>query len=107
MPAPPPSGLWGAFTDVLFRSHYVMFVSGVQVVSGILLLTNQYAPLALVTLAAVLANILVFHVTMMPAGLPAALIVTLLWVIVALPMREHFAPLFARTAHVPEHQDPA
>ncbi|HWT05082.1 MAG TPA: hypothetical protein VN224_04950, partial [Xanthomonadales bacterium] len=52
----------------------------------------------IVTLAAVLANILVFHATMLPSGFPLAIVATVLWFIVALPLRAHFAPLFARHA---------
>ena len=96
IPAPPPTGLAAAFTNVLFASHYSIFVFGVQVIAGAMLLTNQFVLLALAVLAPVLANILVFHVTMLLSGLPPALFVTLLWIIVFLPLRSHFAPLFAR-----------
>jgi hypothetical protein len=80
----------------MWVSHYTWFVSGVQVLAGLALLTNQYVPLAIVVLAAVLSNILVFHITMMPQGLPLPIAVTILWFIVAWPLRGYFAPLFAR-----------
>ncbi len=102
IPAPPIPGTAGAFLGALTTSHYVFFVSGVQVIAGVLLLTNQYVPLALVLLGAVIANILVFHATMMPAGLPLPILVTVLWVVVALSVRPHFAPLFARKAIPPD-----
>ena len=95
---PPVAGLAGAFQDVYFRSHYVLFVDGVQFIAGLMLLGNRFVPLALVTLAAVIANILVFHITMMPMGLPPALVVAALWFIVAWPLRSHFAPLFVAKA---------
>lgn len=94
-PPPMPPGLAGTFQDVFFQSHWVLFVDSVEFVAGSLLLANRYLPLALTLLAAVIANILVFHITMQPAGLPVALIVTLLWTVVALPFRSSFAPLFA------------
>lgn len=97
-PPPAPPGLAGTFQDVFFRSHWVLFVDGVELIAGILLLANRFVPLALALLAAVIANILVFHITMMPAGLPVALFVALLWVIVALQFRSTFAPLFAHKA---------
>ena len=78
------------------ESHYFYLVMGVQVIAGLMLLTNQYVPLALVTLAAELANILNFHITMNPSGLPIPLFTTLLWFIVAWSMRRQFAPLLAR-----------
>jgi putative oxidoreductase len=98
MPAPPISGLPGQFSGALVASHYMLFVSGVQVVAGALLLSNQYVPLAIVLLAPVLANILVFHLTMMPSTVAPGLVATLLWFVVALPLRAHFAPIFVRQA---------
>lgn len=106
-PAPPP-GLAGAFQDVFFRSRWVLFVDGVEALAGALLLANRYVPLALAALAAVIANITVFHLTMAPAGLPIAAVVAILWAILAYRHRTSFAPLFdqrpsssrpARAAH--------
>ena len=98
IPSPPLSGNVATFMGVLLASHYYVLIFGVQVIAGALLLTNQYVPLALVALAAVLANILTFHIAMQPAGLPIALVATILWFVVALPLRSHFAPLLARKA---------
>jgi len=94
-PAQPP-GLAGEFQDVFFRSYWVLFVDGVEFIAGIFLLSNRYVPLALALLAAVIANIIVFHVTMMPMGLPVAAIVAALWVILATRYRSSFAPLFVQ-----------
>jgi uncharacterized membrane protein YphA (DoxX/SURF4 family) len=94
-PAQPP-GLAGQFQDVFFRSYWVLFVDGVELVTGLLLLSNRFVPLALVALAAVIANIIVFHLTMAPLGLPVAAIVAALWVIVATRHRASFAPLFVQ-----------
>ncbi len=94
-PAAPP-GLAGQFQDVFFRSYWVLFVDGVELIAGLLLLTNRYVPLALVVLAAVIANIIVFHVTMAPLGLPVAAVVAALWATVATRYRSSFAPLFVQ-----------
>jgi putative oxidoreductase len=96
MHPPPLSGNIGAWNGAMFASHYMWFTSGVQVIAGVMLLTNQYVPLALVVLGAVLANILVIHITMYPPGLPLALVTTLIWVVASWPLRSHFAQLFAR-----------
>lgn len=95
-PPPLPPGLAGEFQDVFFRSRWVLLVDGVELLAGLLLLSNRYVPLALTLLGAVIANILTFHITMMPAGLPVALFVTVVWAIAALPFRSSFAPLFAQ-----------
>ena len=97
-PPPPPPGLAGAFQDVFFKSGWVLFVDSVELLSGLMLLSNRFVPVALTALAAVIANILVFHITMMPAGLPPALVVVTLWTLVALRFRALFAPLFVQNA---------
>ena len=89
-----PSGLAGSFLGSLMQSHYVYFVSGIQVIAGILLLVDRYVPLALVLLGAEIANILVFHLTMNLAGIPPAIVVAILWAIVAWRFRASLAPLF-------------
>ncbi len=100
IPPPPASSIpadAGAFMTVMMHSHYFTFTSGAQVLAGALLLLDQYVPLALILLAAIIANILTFHITMMPSTLfPMPIFVTVLWFLTAWPLREHFAPLLAR-----------
>lgn len=96
IPVPPGMpAMVTAFNGVMFASHYMAFVGAVQLLAGLALLANRYVPLALVALAAVLANILAFHVTMMPATILPALVATALWFLVAWPLRATFAPLLA------------
>jgi putative oxidoreductase len=95
-PPPAPPGLAGTFQDVFFQSRWVLFVDGVELLAGILLLANRYVPLALTLLGAVISNILVFHITMAPSGLPVPLVVVTLWATVASRYRASFAPLFSR-----------
>ena len=98
MHAPLPPGLAGTFLTTLVVSHFVYFVSGVQVIAGALLLVNQFVPLALALLAPVLYNILAFHITMQPSGLPPGLIASILWLILVWRLRDYFAPLFVQKA---------
>jgi len=100
---PPPHipGNAGAFSGAMMSSHYVYLTSAAQILPGVALLLNQYVPLALVILAAVIVNILTFHITMWPQALvPFPVLVSILWFVVAWPLRAHFAPLFARKAEV-------
>ncbi len=92
IPAPPLSGLAGEFTHALLASRYVYLVSGVQVIAGFLLLANQFVPLALVLLGPVIVNIIVFHLSMQPSGLPPGLVVMVLWLILAYRYRALFLP---------------
>jgi putative oxidoreductase len=90
---PPTPGLAGEFQKVFFASHWVLFVDAVQLIAGLLLLANRFVPLALMALAAVLANILVFHITMMPSGIVPGLVLTFCWLLVAQRHRAVLRPL--------------
>lgn len=91
---PTPTGPMGQFTGALFVTHYIQIVGIFQVVPAILLLINRYVPLALTLLGPVIVNILITHILMAPSGLPIALLVTLLWLLVAYRNRAAFLPLF-------------
>jgi putative oxidoreductase len=93
---PPPGPATDFFNAVFVESHYYILPFGVQLICGLLLLSNQYVSLALVALAAVLANILAFHITMAPASIPPAIFVTILWFLACWPIRSEFATLLAR-----------
>jgi hypothetical protein len=68
------------------------------VISAVLLLANQFVPLALVLLGPVLVNVLLFHILMQPKAIGLGGFGTLLWLLVAYRVRGAFAPLFeART----------
>lgn len=95
IPMPPPTGLAGQFMGAIFMSGYWVVIFAVQTIGGLLLLINRYVPLALVLLGPVIVNILNFHVCMAPAGLPMAVIVTALWVIVAMWNKKHLAGILA------------
>ncbi len=98
IPAPPMTGVAGTFIGALISSHYILFVCTFQVVGGALLLINQFEPLALVLLAPVIVNILIYHVTMQPSGIVPGLFAAILWAILAYRLRAYFAPLFVRKA---------
>ena len=93
IPQPPPTGLALQFFIAVSSSHFMVAVFGVQVIAGVLLLLNRYVPLALTLLAAMLFNILNFHITMAPAGIGLALFVTALWFVVAVSVRSAFASI--------------
>ncbi|HTU50949.1 MAG TPA: hypothetical protein VMF56_10160 [Acidobacteriaceae bacterium] len=98
MHAPLPPGMAGTFLTTLVASHFLYFVSSIQVIAGLLLLINQFVPLALALLAPVLYNILAFHITMQPSGLPPGLIASILWLILVWRLRDYFTPLFVQKA---------
>jgi putative oxidoreductase len=93
IPMPPPSGTAGDFMMSLYVSHYLVIVFLLQLIPAVLLLINRFVPLALTLLAPVIVNILCFHALMEPGGLPLAIFVVVLWILVALGVRSAFAGL--------------
>ena len=104
MPMGPVPPLAGQFAGALIQSHYMAVVQTLEIVSGLLLVTNSYALLATTVLAPVIVNILLFHMFMAPAGLPVAALVTALWVVTAYPYRALLSPLFQRRFDAEERE---
>ena len=93
---PMPTGLAGQFVTALFQSHYVLVVSALQVAGGALLLVNRYVPLGLTILGPIIFNILCYHLLLFHMGLSIAIVVAILWGIVAVYHRRSFAGLFVQ-----------
>ena len=98
LPSPPIPGPAGQFMGAIFVSHYYVAIFALQFIGGVLLLVNRYVPLGLVILGPILVNILLFHITMAPSGLPMALVTTLLWCVVFYSVRSAFAGILAAKA---------
>ncbi len=96
MPMGPVPALAGQFAAALIQSHFMVVVLTLEILSGLLLVTNNYGLLATTFIAPVIVNILLFHIFMAPAGLPVAAFVTALWVVNAYPYRALLSPLFQR-----------
>jgi hypothetical protein len=84
--APLPEGLAGQFLSVFFQSHWLLAVSAVQLVGGLLLLVNRYVPLALTLLGSVIVNIILYHALISPVMWQPAALVTILWFFFVLPV---------------------
>jgi len=91
--APPPEGAARDFMTALFVSHYLYVVGALQVVGGLLLFTGRWTPLGLTLVGPVIMNIVCFHALMAPAGLPMAIVVSLLALFLLWRYREHFSGL--------------
>jgi putative oxidoreductase len=94
---PLPPGPMANFSTAMAESHYGVVVGLCQAVPAILLLINRYVPLALTVLAAEIGNIITFHITMQLSGLPMALVVAILWLLVFLRVKSSFAGIFEPT----------
>jgi len=96
--APLPEGLAGQFLSVFFQSHWLLAVSAVQLVGGLLLLVNRYVPLALTLLGSVIVNIILYHALINPVMWQPAALVTILWFFLFYRYRANFAGLFVQKA---------
>ena len=85
-PVPEMEGQAGAFITALMTSGYMYVIAIVQILGGLcLLLGARFVPLGLTLLGPVIVNIVLFHVFLLPQGMPhaivdAALALFLLWI---------------------------
>jgi uncharacterized membrane protein YphA (DoxX/SURF4 family) len=87
------------FFGALFRSRYsIPLLGATQVIAGALLLLGVAVPFALALIAPVIVNIFLFHLFLAPGGLPLAVIVVALELVLAWMYRAAFAPLFSAAA---------
>jgi putative oxidoreductase len=98
LPAQLPPGLAGQFAGAMFQSHYMHFVSAIQVISGALLLVNRYVPFALAILGPVIVNILLFHFLLLPIGWQPGVLCAILWIILFIHYRQYFSGIFVQRA---------
>jgi hypothetical protein len=85
------------YMTVLSQSGYFNAVFALQLLSGILLLANRFVALALVFLAPILANILLFHALMDPAGIAPGVVATILWFLVFSSVQDAFKGILRPT----------
>ena len=105
LPAQLPSGVAGQFLSSLLASHYVYLIAAAQLLSGILLLINRYVVLALVLLAPVIANIVMYHITMQPEMAQLAILATLLWIFLFWQYRRYLSCLWTQKADLEKPTD--
>ena len=89
-----PTGLAGQFVGALIQSHYTLILAILQVIGGALLLANRYVTLGLVILGPIVVNIFLFHALMEHTGLPLAIVVVVLWLILAYHARRNLSGIF-------------
>lgn len=99
IPMPPLTGAAAQFIGAIFGSGYWVAIFLLQIIPAVLLLIDRYVTLALTVLGPVIVNIVFFHAFMAPEGLPLAVLVAILWIVVWLGVRSAFAGLFLQRVH--------
>lgn len=93
-PRPPlPHGAEQLALALAVSGYLMTLVKLVELVAGLLLLSGRAVPLAVVLVAPVVLNILLFHAFLAPAGLPIALVMTALLTALVVLHRGSFLPL--------------
>jgi hypothetical protein len=96
LPATLPPGPAGQFLIAMFQTHYIYLIAGLQVISGILLLSGQYVLLGMLLAGPLLVNILAFHALMAPSNFAPAVVCAICWFVLFAYYYPKFAPLLQR-----------
>jgi putative oxidoreductase len=78
MPMQMPPGDAGTLSTIMFMHGWITFHGLLYVIAGILLIVGRYVPVGLVILGPIIVNILLFHLTLLPAGIGPGLICAVL-----------------------------
>ncbi len=94
MPTPPVPAPAGEFLGGLAATGYMFpLIKGTEVAAGALLLAGSFVPLALVLLAPVIVNIVLFHLVLAPGGYGMLAVILGLELFLAWSYRDSFAGL--------------
>jgi hypothetical protein len=94
LPQPPIAAAPLAFLSALLASGFIMpLIKTIEVVAGLMLLSNRFVPLALTLLAPIIVAIVGYHLSLAPEGTPIALLVLVLELALAWAYRRAFAPM--------------
>ena len=97
IPTPPMEGDLGTFMGGLMASGYFFpLLKVTEILSGILLLSGFYVPLAIAVLGPITLNIFFVHASMEPSGLPIAIFVFLGNIFLAYAYKENFSGIFQK-----------
>ena len=95
IPLPPPTGAAADFMNSLGATGYIFPIVGIlEVGIGVLLLLKKWIAFALILLAPISINILLFHLFLDIPGVIAALLVVTLNVILIYKHWKQYTPLF-------------
>jgi putative oxidoreductase len=105
LPQPPMSGPPADFAGALIATGYLFpLLKGTEVISGVLLLSGRFVPLALTVLAPILVNIFAFHLFLAPSGLALPIVMVALEIFLARSYWSAFASV-VRARAVPDGSD--
>ena len=101
MPNPPVTPEAGALLGAFAKTGYFFpMIKVIEIVTGLMLLANIFAPLATVLIAPILVGITTIHLFLNPAGLPIMIFFHILHGIIAVGYKEYYQGLLTTKATV-------
>jgi len=95
MPAPELPEAAASFMGALVKTEYMFpFIGIVEVIVGLLLVSNKWVAFALILLAPVAVNMILFHLKLAPGGIAPAALVTILNAVLIYTNWDKYKPLF-------------
>jgi len=94
LPMPYPTGDALTWYGIMAAHGWMNFVGIILIIAGLLLLVGRFVPLALLLLAPVITNILLYHALLWPHDYIPAILVAVLEVILLIAYHRSFAALF-------------
>jgi len=77
----------------LMKAGYMSVVAGVEVIVGVLLVTNRFVPLALALIAPIVVGIITFHIAMAPSTIGPGIVVLVMELYLAWAYRGAYCPM--------------
>jgi putative oxidoreductase len=84
-----------AYNKGLATVHMMNIVKVIELICGLLFVSGRFVTLANIVIFPIVINILLFHATLAPSGVPAAAFLLVGCLFLAYYYRKNYAPLFA------------
>ena len=97
---PMPEKAMAFFGGLMASGYFVPFMAGVEVLCGLLLVTGAFVPLALIVLAPLMVNIILFHVFLAPEGMGIVVFLSALQIYLSF-FAEPYAPIVKQIFRCP------
>jgi uncharacterized membrane protein YphA (DoxX/SURF4 family) len=93
MPTDMPEDIMKFFSAVMTIGWLMPLVATVEIIGGILFITNKYRPLGALMIFPITVGVLLTHIVNVPAGLPIAIVLMGINIWVIIENREKYLPM--------------
>lgn len=90
------------FMQLMVDSGFIYVEKAIEVICGILLLTNRFKPLALLLLGPIIVNIFLYHILMDPRNWPIAFVNMVFYGFLVWDNWDYFKPFLESKVHKQE-----